>query len=992
MKKLSVLFLIALAELAVAQETYPVNGSQDKRPGLFAFTNATIVVNANVTITGGTLLIKGKTIEAVGTGITIPKGYVVTDLKGKYIYPSLVDAFTTYGIPAGQPPAHGGDGVLSSKKGAYTWNEAVHPESAVKNIFSVDTKQADELKKAGFGTVHSVLRDVIVRGTSTVATLNSAKENEVILKDDAAALYSFSKGTSTTSYPESLMGSIALLRQTYLDAKWYATQKEEYNISLVEFNRHQNLPQIFDADNWQDILRADKVGDEAGKHYMFKSGGDEYQRLDLVKGTYGALIVPINFPKPFDVEDPADARKLSLAQMKHWELAPTNPAALEKAEVMFAITSFGLDAKEFWANIRKAIEYGLSEKQALRALTEVPAQLLGIQDKVGSLEKNKLANFLICSDPLFKKENIIYENWIQGTRSIINQIETTNINGSYTLTIDGLPNLTLKITGAEARVERTGTDSTKVKATLVRHGDQISLNFNLKKNPEGTVILTGYLTSASPLTFKGDSELPNGSHGTWSSGFKEALKETPRAETKAAATALAKINFPFGGFGFDQMPKAEPTLFRNATVWTNEKDGKLLNTDVLIEGGKIKAIGKNLTAGSARVIDATNKHITAGVIDEHSHITISGNGNEGTQSVTSEVRIPDVIDPTDIAVYRQLAGGVTTSHILHGSANSIGGQTQIIKLRWGQSPEGMKFEGSDGFIKFALGENVKQSNWGPPVPNRFPQTRMGTEQVFIDAFTRAREYKTAWNAFNSAKVKTGLVPPRKDLELEALVEILDNKRFITCHSYVQSEINMLMHLSDSLGFKINTFTHIIEGYKVADKMKARGIAAGTFSDWWGYKHEVAEAIPYNGKILNAVGVTTAFNSDDAEGARHLNQEAGKAVMYGGVSEEDALKLVTANPAKILHIDNRVGSIKVGKDADLVLWTAHPLSIYARSEKTFVDGIPYWDAERDAVWQQEIAKERARLVRKMLDAKTQGVKTQRAVVEVREDAECEIFEN
>ncbi len=993
MKRVLIILFTSFALAVCAQETYPVNGSLDKRPGLFAFTNATIVVSGDQTITNGTLLIKGRTIEAIATGLQIPKGYVIIDLKGKFIYPSLVDAFSSYGIPSGQPArSREGNGVLSSKHGAFSWNEAIHPESSVKSVFTVDTKQAEELRKSGFGTVHSVSRDGIARGTSTVATLGTGKENELILKDDAAALYSFSKGTSTTSYPESLMGAIALLRQTYLDAKWYGNQKEEYNISLAEFNRQQNLPQIFDADNWQDILRADKIGDEAGKHYMFKSGGDEYQRLDLIKATNGALIVPLNFPNPFDVDDPDDANKVSLAQMKHWELAPGNPAALEKSEIKFAITSFGLDGKEFWTNLRKAMDFGLSEKQALKSLTEIPAQLLLIDEKVGTLAKGKLANFIICSGNLFKKDNIIHENWVQGTRFIANQFNTTDISGTYELKIDGLTNLNLNLSGLNATVNRSAPDSAKVKASVARTGDQITLSFNLRKEPDGAIILKGHLTSASPLAFKGEAEFPDGSKGTWSAVFKEPGKERPKTENNAVAAPLAKINYPFGGFGFEQMPKAEPTLFRNATVWTNEQEGKLLNSDILIEGGKIKAIGKNLPAGNATVIDATNKHITAGVIDEHSHITISGNGNEGTQSVTSEVRISDVIDPTDISVYRQLAGGVTSSHILHGSANSIGGQTQIIKLRWGRSPEEMKFEGADGFIKFALGENVKQSNWGPPVPNRFPQTRMGTEQVFLDAFTRAKAYKAAWASYNNAKVKTGLVPPRKDLEMEALAEILDNKRFITCHSYVQSEINMLMHLSDSLGFRINTFTHIIEGYKVADKMKARNIAAGTFSDWWGYKHEVAEAIPYNGKIMNAVGVLTAFNSDDAEGARHLNQEAGKAVMYGGVREEEALKFVTANPAKILHIDNRVGSIKVGKDADLVLWTAHPLSIYARSEKTYVDGIPYWDAARDARWQQEIAKERARLVRKMMEAKNSGAKTQRAVAPQQQEDKCENFGN
>jgi imidazolonepropionase-like amidohydrolase len=981
MKKiLLALALVFSTTILFAQQTYPVNGSFDIRSGLYALTNANIVVNANQTISNGVLLIKDKTIQSVGTGTAIPKGYVVIDLKGKYIYPSLIDAFTSYGIPEAQRTVAAGGGFFgrqsvftSTKKGAYGWNESIRPETEVRSIFTIDTKKADDLRKAGFGSVNVINRDGIARGTSAAVTLNDGKENDVMLNDQTAANYSFNRGTSSNDYPSSLMGSIALLRQTYLDASWYKGQKEEYNISLEQFNKQQNLTQLFEADGWANILRADKIAKEFGKQYIIKSNGDEYQRIDAVKATGATLIIPISFPKAFDVEDPTEARNLSIAQLKGWELAPTNPGVLEKAGIKFALTTYGLETpKDFWANIQQAITNGLTEKQALMAVTEIPAAMLGISDKVGSIEKGKLANFLITSDNIFKTGNIIFENWVQGKRFVVNKMDVTDLRGSYALNIDGIGSTILRISGTTggsvAAIERLGADSVKTNATFTRSGDWVTITFNLKKNPVGDVRLTGYLSGSNPIAFGGDVIINSAASGYWKGTFKEAAKEMPKRDEPAKTPITnGPLIFPFISFGTSTAPTQEAVLLKNATVWTNEKEGILQNADVLLEGGKIKAVGKNLSAGSAKVIDATGKHITAGLIDEHSHIAGSGGINEGAQSVSAEVRIADIINSEDVNIYRQLAGGVTTSHILHGSANPIGGQTQLIKLRWGKLPEELKFVGSDGFIKFALGENVKQSS--SQNNQRFPSTRMGVEQTFVDEFTRAKEYEKA------LAVKGNNV--RRDLELDAIVEILNNKRFITCHSYVQSEINMLINVADSLGFKINTFTHILEGYKVADKMKAHGIAGSTFSDWWAYKMEVQEAIPYNGKIMHNVGITTAFNSDDAEMARHLNQEAGKAVLYGGVPEEEALKFVTLNPARMLHIDNKVGSIKVGKDADVVIWSANPLSIYARAEKTFVDGIAYWDLERDAQVQTAQKAEKARIIQKLLESKNAGARTQRS---------------
>jgi imidazolonepropionase-like amidohydrolase len=378
---------------------------------------------------------------------------------------------------------------------------------------------------------------------------------------------------------------------------------------------------------------------------------------------------------------------------------------------------------------------------------------------------------------------------------------------------------------------------------------------------------------------------------------------------------------------------------------------------------------------NARIINADGKHLTSGIIDEHSHIAISKGVNEGGQAVSAEVSIGDVVSPDDINIYRQLAGGVTAAQLLHGSANPIGGQSALIKLKWGKSPEEMLIPNAPKFIKCALGENVKQSNWGDYNTVRFPQTRMGVEQVFYDGFNRARAYEQEWRLYSRSQVPDSSKRPRRDLELEVLLEILKSERFITCHSYVQSEINMLMHVADSLGFRINTFTHILEGYKLADKMKKHGAGASTFSDWWAYKFEVNDAIPYNAKLMHDQGLIVAINSDDAEMGRRLNQEAAKAVKYGGMSETDAWKMVTLYPAKLLHLDDRMGSVTAGKDGDLVLWSDHPLSIQAKVEITAVDGEVLFDAERDKQMQARVEEERARLVSAMLEVKDSGEKVQ-----------------
>ncbi|MCP2043804.1 amidohydrolase family protein [Pontibacter sp. HSC-36F09] len=970
---------LGAAGSAMAQETFPRNGVYDERTGLVALTNATIHTDYKTKIENATLLIRNGKVEAVGTKVQVPAGAIVVDAKGKHIYPGLVDMFTSYGLPEVQPARRNWTAPPqeeSTKQGAYNWNQAIRPETNAVELFKVDKKQAEELRKLGFGTVLAVHRDGIARGTATLVTLADKRENEVILLDKAAAALSFEKGSSPQDYPNSLMGSIALLRQTYLDAQWNNMNPgREQNISLAAFTGANNYPQIFEANSKLNMLRADKVGDEFRKQYIIKGGGDEYQMIKEIKATNAPIIVPLNFPEAYNVEDPYDARRVPLDAMKHWEMAPSNPAALQKAGIPFAFTTADLkDKKDFLPNLRKAIEYGLSEEEALKALTATPAQLLKADKHVGSLDKGKLANFIITSGNLFAEDNVILENWVQGNQYKITEVPA-DYRGIYTLKIGQQPERKLQIAGTPEKPELKVIGQDTVTGKITVSGNLVTLSFNKDKKSKEAIRLSGWYADKN---LQGEGQLPDATLVKWNAKFSEAMTEKAKkdAAKEKQAIELGNMIYPFQAFGQAELPKQETVLIKNATVWTNEKEGVLQNTDMVLKNGKIAKVGKNLTESGARVIDGTGKHVTAGIIDEHSHIALQG-VNEGTQAVTAEVRMMDVLNHEDPNIYRQLAGGVTTSQLLHGSANPIGGQSALIKLRWGKSPDELFVENADGFIKFALGENVKHSNRAPAHNVRFPQTRMGVEQVYVDAFQRAKEYEQAWKNYNkmSKKQKAAAGEPRRDIELETLVEILNGKRHITCHSYVQSEINMMIKVADQMGFKVNTFTHILEGYKVADKMRDHGAGGSTFADWWAYKMEVKDAIPQNAGIMHHLGVTTAINSDDAEMARRLNQEAAKSVKYAGVSEEDALKMVTLNPAKLLHLDDRMGSIKVGKDADVVLWNNHPLSIYARAEKTFVDGIAYYDLERDTQMRTELEKERMRLVQKMLQAKTTGARTQ-----------------
>ncbi|MDH4034898.1 MAG: amidohydrolase family protein, partial [candidate division Zixibacteria bacterium] len=821
--------------------------------------------------------------------------------------------------------------------------------------------------------------DGILRGRSFVASLGEGLPNDLILRPHHWHGASFDKGNSQQEVPGSLMGSIALLRQVFLDVDWYTDAhaayslnpnqiKPEFNAALEALAAVKDRTLIFETNDELSLVRADRVAREFGLPIVHVGSGREYIALKQIKQTGASLILPLNFPKQPKVRTIEDELDLSLAELRHWETAPSNAAMVNDAQITFALSTHRLKkTSEFLTNVRKAIDRGLPKEKALAALTTVPAELCGIGEMAGSLEPGKLANFLICDGDVFDKDATIHSVWIEGKEHELKPIPAADMRGEYALRLDTM-SIRLKFTGTESKLKgEYGRGDESFKLEHVSSEDN-KLNFSIRLDTLGSGGLLRFTGRFEDGTLVGWMNSEDGTRQKWTANrTNEYVAERDTSKSVDPEQLLSKLTFPNKAYAPVEAPEQQDVLVKNATVWTAESDGVLEGTDLLVRGGTIAEIGVDLKAADdVPVIDATGMHVTPGIIDAHSHIAISGDVNEGTEAITSEVRIADVVNPYDIAIYQQLAGGVTASHLLHGSANPIGGQLQLIKLRWGGTDEELKYRNVPSHIKFALGENVKQSNWGERYRTRYPQTRMGAEAIIRDAFQAAREYEASLSEYDALgkKDRSRTVPPRRDLELEALVEVLNSRMPVACHAYVQSEMLMLIRLAAEYGFQVRSFEHGLEAYKIASELAEAGVGVCTFSDWWAYKFEVYEAIPYGAALLHEGGALTVIKSDSREMARRLNQEAGKTIRYGDIDPVEALKMVTINAARVLGVDDRIGSIKAGKDADFVIWNGPPLSMYSKPHQTWIDGKKYFDIEVDRLLRARIREEKNGLIQKI----------------------------
>ncbi len=960
-----------------------------------AIVNATIVTRPGEMVENATILMRDGFIEKLGTEIEVPADYRIHEGDALYVYPGFVEASMT--IPSGPMLER-----VRRGQGAH-WNDRIVPQLRIGDATEYDESRRSNMRKLGFTVAHMVPDTGILRGQGLVRLL-ADRDEDVRPLVPGMQFAAFERGGWSSGYPSSEMGAIALLRQTLAETAWHrdAKQIQSRNPSAVEpraqFDALDALAPVlagntaimFRTTDEHQALRAARIAEEFDVEMVLVGSGTEFRRASELVSTGRSLVVPLTFPDKPKIDSPYAADRVTLRDLQNWKHGPSNVRRLLEAGGDVSITTDGLESKtKFHESLRRTIDAGLSPDEALACLTIRPARLLGIDGLVGTVESGRLANLVVTDGPLFDKKTRIRDVWVAGRRDQITAAPAFPHRGDFSVSVDGavVNGLVLRIDEDARTVTMELTESADAEKAPIEEktppsealrSDEVETDAEPETEPVKTKIpLRQVDITSRGLSFfcdgstfdrnedvmvrmlvlddrlVGGLETLSGRRATLelqpipaddvaadqSPVASETTEEAPPEDPPAALEPLERLPVPLGTYGFLEPPRSRNVVIRDATIWTASDAGVLESCDLLVSEGRILAIGPDLedVLADTLEIDGAGLHVSPGLIDCHSHTGISNGINEGGQPNTAEVRIGDVMNPDDINWYRQLAGGLTAANQLHGSANPIGGQNAVVKLRWGGPAEDMRITDAPPGIKFALGENVKRGSG-------YPDTRMGVAAFIEDAFQAARERQEAIARYEALpiSVRRETVPPAPDFELDAVIEILDGKRLIHCHSYRQDEILMLLRLCERYGVRIGTLQHILEGYKVADAIASHGAGASSFSDWWAYKMEVMDAIPENGALMHDVGVLVSFNSDDSEVATRMNDEAAKAVRWGGLDPHEALKFVTLNPARQLGVDHRIGSLETGKDADFVVWDAPPLSSFARCQQTWIDGARYYD--------------------------------------------------
>ena len=954
-----------------ATRTQPVTGIRDNGTGFHALVGARVVTAPGQVLDDATVVIRNGLIQSVGRNTEAPAGARVWDLTGHTIYPGFIDAHADLGMDA---VPEGGD------VGPTHWNPQVRAWFSTTRNLQDDPERRAALRSQGFGTALVVPTEGIFRGTASVVNLGDAGVRDRVLRSDLVQAVGFQRSFSLGgAYPNSSMGTIALIKQTFMDTDWYMRAWGAYEDSGRAFLPPEtsealaaladavqgNQPIVFETGSEEEYLRAYKLAAEYGVDAWYRGSGDEYRIIDVLRGRTDPLIIPLSFPDAPDVDDPESALNASLADLRDWYLAPTSPAQLADAGIRFAITSGGLSSlNEFLPNLRIAVARGLSTSDALAAITTTPAALLGLENTHGTIEEGRVANLVVSEGDLFTEEATVRDVWVRGQAYEVTRPPEIDPRGTWLITSDDEWGFEaeLRLEGPLNRlrgsIDIAGPDGASIdlaSAEVVAETGRIKVRFDGEDlGYEGVALLAG---SVRGEEFYGWTSLPNGANPSFRGSRTEAFEGATRG---TVAMNVPEIDLPFirpmmeyGRTAIPEQPAA--VVVRNATVWSQGPLGRMENADLLIQAGKIVAVGPDLDAPRGAIeIDATGKHVTPGLIDPHIHSGVSS-VNESGFAIVPEVQMGDVVTHNNIWMYRQLAGGLTTAHIKHGSANPIGGENVFVKMRWGSLPDDLKLEGAPRTVKFALGENPKRRQ------GRYPDTRMGTQEIIRDHFLAARDYEREWQRWEANGEG---IPPRRDLRMEAILDILNQELLISSHGYRADEFLALVRLAEEFGFRVQTLQHGVEAYKIAPELAASGVAAVVWSDWGGFKLEAYDATVYNARILIEAGVVTSLHSDDSEIASRMNWEAGK-LLRTGLTPEQALSTVTNGSAKAVAIDARVGSLEAGKDGDFVIWSGNPLSQFTRAEQTWVDGRRYFSLEEDAAMRVQIDRERTQLIQAIL---------------------------
>jgi len=1004
-------FLLVGVSAALAQPA-PVNGPRQVDPRWHAIVNATLVPEPGRMIEDATIVIRDGIVRSVEAGGAPPRGARVHDAEGLWVYAGFIDPHVPVEAPA----------IPEDEPGAH-WNDKVTPQRRALQGEGLDDKTRTALREMGFTAVAIAPKEGVFRGRAGVVSLDepadvTSASTPPVIADGVYQEVAFeSGGFGSGNYPGSQMGAIALIRQTLLDAQWRAENKriadrhpDEHEplepsdaLEALDPTDRAQPPLLFNVDDELEALRAIKIADEFDRDRIILGSGTEFRRLPALAEAGDPIIIPLEFPGAPDVASVGAIQAVELRELMSWEQAPTNPRRLREAGLRVALTTDKLEKRgSFMKNLRLAMAHGLTEEDALAMLTTEPARILGVEDRLGSVREGRLAHLIVADKPIFEKDAVIRDVWVGGRRHVINEPPAVEFVGEWAFTYPEAPDrsgvlvikegrrggLTVAIKPDAAQDDAEGEEE-KAKPLKGRDvelfGERLSYIIDVPEG--GSTVVTANLERDA---LHGVSVIPSGQAYQWRAqrvgeddvsagdepdadaeeGEEEDAEEKTDKSARRAEGVPESYAYPLGAFGLDAPPEPEDVLVTNVTIWTAGPDGVIEDGELEVRDGEIAYVGPKRRGASSRglrVIDGQGRHVSPGLIDCHSHTGISGGVNEGTQATTCEVRIADVINPDDIDWYRQLAGGLTMANQLHGSANPIGGQNSVVKIRWGADrPDDMRFADAPEGVKFALGENVKQVHWGSG-STRYPKSRMGVETLIRDRFVAAQEYAEQWRRYRDAPSgeRTRMKKPRRDLELDALVEILDGRRLVHCHSYRQDGILMLCRVAQDFGFTIGTFQHVLEGYKVADAIREAALGASAFSDWWAYKHEAYDAIPQAGPIMREAGMVVSYNSDSDELARRMTGEAAKAAKYGDMEPNEALKFVTLNAAIQLGMEEHVGSLERGKDADFVIWSGPPLSSLSRCESTWIDGAEYFSLEADAELREKAEAERTRIIQKIL---------------------------